>query len=143
MKFNFSFQKVLDVKEKEKEQVRSEFGDLKLRQAKIEEELEGLARAKDAIFSKYDDLNRKSISEYLEMQDEINHVNGQLGKLTLSHHQIVDAAACKQQLLIEKTQETKIWNQWKEKSRLAFQAQVDKQEQTALDEMAILRHSPR
>jgi flagellar FliJ protein len=49
----------------------------------------------------------------------------------------------KHQVLIEKTQEAKIWNQWKAKSKQVFLKQMERQEQAMLDEMAVLRYSRR
>jgi flagellar FliJ protein len=143
MKFNFSFQKVLDFKEKEKEIAHQDYGNVKLQQSKLEEQLEGLEIVKDEVFNQYNQVDRKTVWEILEVQKEIDHVNQQMKKLENQSQLLHDEVEQKHQLLIEKTQEAKMWNQWKAKSKDAFQKQMDRQEQAMLDEMAILRYSRR
>lgn len=143
MKFNFSFQKVLDFKEKEKEIAHQEYGTVKLQQSQLEEQLEGLETVKDEVFNQYNQVHRKTVWEIQELQKEIDHVNQQMKKLENQSQLIHREVEQKHQLLISKTQEAKMWNQWKAKSKEAFQLQLDRQEQTMLDEMAILRYSRR
>ena len=143
MKFNFSFQKVLDFKEKEKEIAHQEYGTVKLQQSQIEDQIEGLVIVKDEVFNQYNQVHRKTIWEIQEVQKDIDHVNQQMKKLENQSQLIHQVVEQKHQLLIEKTQEAKMWNQWKAKSKDAFQKQLDKQEQAMLDEMAILRYSRR
>ncbi len=143
MKFNFSFQKVLDFKENEKEIAHQEYGTVKLQQSKLEEQIEGLEMVKDEVFNQYNQIDRKTVWEILEVQQEINHVNLQMKQLANQSQLIHQEVEQKHQLLIEKTQEAKMWNQWKTKSKKAFQKQLDRQEQAMLDEMAILRYSRR
>ncbi|MEH7505262.1 flagellar export protein FliJ [Neobacillus drentensis] len=143
MKFNFSFQKVLDFKENEKEIAHQEYGTVKLQQSKLEEQIEGLEMVKEEVFNQYNQIDRKTVWEILEVQQEINHVNLQMKQLANQSQLIHQEVEQKHQILIEKTQEAKMWNQWKTKSKKAFQKQLDRQEQAMLDEMAILRYSRR
>jgi flagellar protein FliJ len=143
MKFNFSFQKVLDFKENEKEIAHQEYGTVKRQQSQIEEQIEGLEVVKDEIFNQYNQADRKTVWELLEVQREIEHVNLKMKQLENQSRMILQKVEEKQQVLIEKSQEAKMWNQWKAKSKEAFQKQLDRQEQAMLDEMAILRHSRR
>jgi len=141
MKFDFSFQKVLEFKEKEKEVVQQEFGEIKHKQLKLEEQIDGLEKTKEAVFNQYNDVNRKTVWEILEVQEEIKHINLRMEKLSYQQREITQEVEQKQKVLIEKTQEAKMWNQWKEKSKFAFQKQLDQKEQALLDEMAVLRYS--
>jgi flagellar protein FliJ len=143
MKFNFSFQKVLDFKENEKEIAHQEYGTVKLQQTQIEEQIEGLEMVKDEIFNQYNQVHRKTVWEILEVQKEIEHVNLKMKQLENQSQIIHKKVEEKHQLLIEKSQEAKMWNQWKAKSKEAFQKQMDRKEQAMLDEMAILRYSRR
>ncbi|MFP5113091.1 flagellar export protein FliJ [Bacillaceae bacterium C204] len=143
MKFNFSFQKVLDFKEKEKEIAHQEYGTVKLQQSQLEEQIEGLEMVKDEVFNQYNQVHRKTVWEIQELQNEIDHVNQQMKKLEHQSQLIHQEVEQKHQLLIEKSQEAKMWNQWKAKSKEAFQQQLNRQEQAMLDEMAILRYSRR
>jgi flagellar protein FliJ len=143
MKMKFSYQKVLDFKEKEKEIAQQEFGTSKLKQMEVEEQLEGLAVEKEKIFNQYNDTNRKSVWQILEVQQEIDHVNLQMKKLEHQSQQIYHEVEQRHQVLIEKTQEAKIWNQWKAKSTAAFQKQIERKEQAFLDELSVLRSARR
>lgn len=77
MKFQFSFQKVLDFKEKEKDLAQEEFGTIKLQQLELQEQIEELESVKDKFFNQYDEVDRKSIWEILQLQQEIDHVSVQ------------------------------------------------------------------
>ncbi|WP_042355952.1 flagellar export protein FliJ [Bacillus rubiinfantis] len=141
MAFKFSFQKVLDVKEKEKEFAQQEFGTAKTRQLELEEQLNELELQKQQIFLKYDETNRKTVSELVEMQHDIEHVNRKMKQLEVKSQQVQVEVETKQQVLISKLQEAKMWNQWKQKSFAAFQKDMQQKEQAMLDEMAVLRYS--
>jgi flagellar FliJ protein len=141
MKFQFSFQKVLDLKEKEQEIAQQEFGTIKLRQFELQEQVKGLELEKEKVFNQYNDVHRKSVWKILEVQQEIDHVNLEMEQLENQTQQIHQEVEQKHKVLIEKTQEAKMWNQWKAKSKDTFQVQLDRKEQAMLDEMAVLRYS--
>lgn len=141
MKFTFSFQKVLDVKEKEQEMAKQEYGTTKLRQLELAEQIEGLEQVKENVFKQYNDVDRKTVKEVLAFQQEIDHVSQRIEQLEDQSQQIHQEVEQKHQVLIKKSQETKMWNQWKSKSMEAFQKQLDRSEQAMLDEMAVLRYT--
>ncbi|MFJ7726554.1 flagellar export protein FliJ [Neobacillus sp. NPDC097160] len=143
MKFTFSFQKVLDVKEKEQEIAKQEYGTTKLRQLELAEEMEGLEAVKENVFNQYNDVDRKTVKEILAFQQEIDHVSLRMKRLEDQSQQIHQEVEQKHQVLINKNQETKMWNQWKEKSMEAFQKRLNRSEQAMLDEMAVLRYTRR
>ncbi|WP_040209362.1 flagellar export protein FliJ [Neobacillus jeddahensis] len=143
MKFKFSFQKVLDVKEKEKDIAQQEYGTVKLRQLELQEKMDGLELTKDKVFAQYNMVDKKTVSEMLDYQQEIEHVNQQMRWLANQKQQLHQEVEQKQQVLLEKSQEAKMWNQWMTKSKDAFQKQIDQKEQAFLDEMAVLRYSRR
>jgi flagellar protein FliJ len=143
MKYKFSFQKVLDFKEQEQETAKQEFGSLKSEQLQLEERIEELGSIKEKAFNQYDNVNRKTVMELLEIQQGIDHFNHQMKRLEDQSQKLFQKVEEKQQVLIEKTQEAKIWNQWKDKSRAAFHKQMELKEQATLDELAVLRYSRR
>lgn len=143
MKFTFSFQKVLDVKEKEQEIAKQEYGTTKLRQLELEEQIEGLELVKENVFRQYNDVDRKTVKEILEFQQEIDHVSHRMKQLEDQSQQIQQEVEQKHEVLIKKNQESKMWNIWKTKSMEAFQKQLDLSEQAMLDEMAVLRYTRR
>jgi flagellar protein FliJ len=141
MKFQFSFQKVLDFKEKEKEVAEQEYGTIKLQQLELEEQMEDLESEKDQAFNLYDNVHKKSIMEIIDAQKNIEYVNRQIKQLEYKSQQIHQEVEQKYQELIEKTQETKMWNKWKDKSKDIFHKEMLQKEQAMLDEMAVLRYT--
>jgi flagellar protein FliJ len=141
MKFQFSFQKVLDFKEKEKEVAEQEYGTIKLQQLELEEQMEDLESEKDQAFNLYDNVHKKSIMEIIDAQKNIEYVNRQIKQLEYKSQQIHQEVEQKYQELIEKTQETKMWNKWKDKSKDLFHKEMLQKEQAMLDEMAVLRYT--
>jgi len=140
MKFQFPYQKVLDVKEKEKVLAEQEFSSIKARAMELQEQLEGLEQVKEQTFHQYNDFQRKTVWEMIEFQQEIEFLNQQTKRLEHESQKLLKEVEQKQQMLIEKTQEAKIWNQWKSKSLKVFQKQMEQQEQAMFDEMAVIRH---
>lgn len=143
MKYQFSYQKVLDFKEKEKEMAQNEYGTLKRKQMEVQQQLAGLEAHKEDVFNQFNHVGQKTVRDILEVQEEMNHVNRQMNLLVSKSQEIHQEVEQKQQLLIEKSKEAKMWNQWKSKSKAAFQKQMDQREQAMLDEMAVLRYSRR
>ncbi len=141
MAFKFSFQKVLDFKEKEKEFAEQEYGTIKQQQIEIEGQLEDLEMEKEQVFRQYNDVDRKTVSDLQSLQQEVEHVNLKMKQLESKSQEIDLEVEQKQQVLIERLQEAKMWNQWKAKSMAAFQKQIEQKEQAMLDEMAVLRYS--
>lgn len=141
MTYKFSFQKVLDFKEKEKEFAQADYGTVKLRQLELEEQIEDLVLKKEKVFSQYNDMNRRTVSELQLIDQEREHVNRRMKQLQAKSQEIYMEVEQKQQVLIDRMQEAKMWNQWKAKSKAAFQKQLEQKEQALLDEMAVLRYS--
>jgi flagellar FliJ protein len=141
MKFQFSFQKVLDFKEKEKELAEQEFGQIKSRAMELQEQIEGLEQVKEQAFNQYNEVHRKTVWEMMEFQQGIEYINRQMKRLEHQSQQVHQEVEQKQQMLIEKTQEAKMWNQWKSKSLKVFQKQMEQKEQAMFDEMAVIRYS--
>jgi flagellar FliJ protein len=139
--FVFPFQKVLDVKEKEKEMAEQQFGSVKRKQLEIDEKMKGLESEKEKAFHQYNFVDRKTVKEILEFQQEIDHVNRQLKQLEIESQQIRREVEKQQQVLIEKAKEAKMWSHWKAKSKEAFEKMLNQKEQAMLDEMAVMRHS--
>ena len=141
MKFKFSFQKVLDFKEKEKELAEHEFGQIKSRANELQEQIDGLEQVQEKAYDQYNDVDRKTVWEMLEFQQGIEYLNHKMKRLEHQSKQVHLEVEQKQQIFIEKNQEAKAWNRWKSKSQLAFQLQMQQKEQAALDEMAVIRYS--
>ncbi|MDF2557293.1 MAG: flagellar FliJ protein [Bacillales bacterium] len=140
MKFQFTFQKVLDFKEKEKELAEQEFGQIKTRALELQEQIDGLEIVQENAYKQYNDVDRKTVWEMLEFQQGIEYINHKMKLLEDQSKKVHLEVEQKHQILIEKNQETKVWNRWKSKSLVAFQLQMQQKEQAMLDELAVTRY---
>ncbi|HJV47265.1 MAG TPA: flagellar export protein FliJ, partial [Bacillota bacterium] len=140
-KFHFSFQKVLDVKEKEKEQAQLEFGVVKRAQTELLEKIDRLHALKESYLTEYNHVHQKTVLEILQIQEHINEVERHIRQLTLQCNQLDQEVDTKQQVLVDRAKEEKVWQQLKKKSFDSFQKQMEQKEQAILDEMAVLRFS--
>lgn len=141
MKFQFTFQKVLDFKDKEKELAEQEFGQIKSRAMELQIQIDDLKQVKEQAFNQYNDVHRRTVWEIIEFQQGIEYLNSKMRRLEHQTQQVYQEVEQKQQMLIEKTQESKMWNQWKSKSQKVFQKQMEQKEQAMFDEMAVIRYS--
>jgi flagellar protein FliJ len=141
MNYRFPYQKVLEYKEKQQDLAEQEFGVVKQKQFELEQELEGLQSREQGIFDEYNQVHQKKVADILEIQagiKHVHHIKRQLEHKTVEVHKELEA---KQQVLLERSQEAKIWNKWKAKSRASFIKEMDQKEQAMLDEMAVIRYS--
>lgn len=141
MNYQFSFQRILDFKEKEKEQVQQVFSELKQRETSLQDQLVDLEQVKAAAFHRYNHVDSKSIAEILEVNEEIKYINERIEQLNFQKRRLHHEMTNKHQQLVEKSQEVKMWNGWKDKSKAAFLERMAQKEQASLDEMAVLRYS--
>jgi flagellar FliJ protein len=141
-KFTFHLQKVLDVKEREKEQAQWAFG--KSVQKKLEEE------------AKLDQLNdrREQLTRFLYQVQVQACTAAQLNEIT-RYRQVLDKAiesqqrtlyGCEQEMEAHKhnltlsMQETKLWQRLREKEKERFEETEKRSEQKELDEIGINRY---
>ncbi|UJF35344.1 flagellar export protein FliJ [Paenibacillus hexagrammi] len=141
MKFRYSFQQIVDLKNSERthaEWILSEaLGELR----NEETSLHALFEQKDALQQQIVSASDQcvTISEMLLLQNYLNHIDQQI----LRKHQDVARAQKlvenKQEKLTERMLDEKVWNKAREKAFHQFQSFVAKKEQEALDEMATNR----
>ncbi|WEG11233.1 flagellar export protein FliJ [Pullulanibacillus sp. KACC 23026] len=143
MTYHFTFQKVLDLKENEKEAAKQELGHVKRKQLELGEQLAEVDVHIEEALHQYNQVDRKTVMELLEIQEGIDYFNRQMNQLKTESKKLDHEVEEKQLVLIGKTQEAKTWNQWKEKSKAAFIKQMEQKEQAVLDEMAVLRYTRR
>jgi flagellar protein FliJ len=141
MKFQFTFQKVLDVKQREKEQAQEEFGTIKHRQAELQEKIDQLHQLKGTYLSQYNHVHQKTVLEIMQIQEHVDHIDRQIHHLSIQCNELTEEVDFKQQVLMDKAKEEKMWQQWKTRSFDSFQKQMEQKEQAMLDEMAVLRYS--
>lgn len=145
MRFRYSYQKIVDLKENEKTQAEwiltSAVG--KLREE--EKSLHCLRTEKEEL---HDRLNRTAevrttASQLMSYQSYINHLDQKIELKSADVRHAERNVVQKQQLLASRTMEEKVWNQAREKAYQQHRMLLMKKEQETLDEMAVSRHKKR
>jgi flagellar protein FliJ len=141
MKFRYSFQQIVDLKNNERTQAEWILSEAIGQLRSEETNLHGLFEAKEELHSKMTDAAGKAvtISEMLLLQNYMTHLDQQI----MRKHQDVQSAQHvvdkKQAHLSERMMDEKVWTKAREKAYHQFQTFVAKKEQDALDEMATIR----
>lgn len=140
-KFNFRFQKILDIKGNEKG-----FAQIQMADAMKEEEV-GYQK-KEAIYNKLLDaeLLKKekqqegvNISELRMMMDYIQQLQDQLVMSNRELERLQNNVKKSQNNLQEKAQEEKTWDNLKQQKLILFEEQIKAEEQIFFDEIASTR----
>jgi flagellar FliJ protein len=137
-RFHYPFQRILELKEKEKENSQLQMAKAIRRQEKVEVRLSELQAN---MYQAQSQLTMKqeqgiSIIEIRMLEDYIEHLRR---RLSLEHTEFKFAkknVEKKQEVLLEKLKEEKTWIVLKEKQEQEFFHQSKIQEQLQLDEMA-------
>jgi flagellar FliJ protein len=141
MKFRYSFQQIVDLKNNERTQAEwflsEAIGKLRAEESSLHELQCEKNRLQEEIASSSAGVT--TVSQLLVVQEYVDHLSQQIMK----KHRDVQAAqqhvAQKQQALTDRMLDEKVWNKAREKAYRKFTAVVRKKEQEALDEMASVR----
>lgn len=141
MKFNYHFQKVVDLKGNEKTQAEwmlsSAIGELQAQEKSLVELRE--QRNETLIQMQAAAEQRAPMAKIREMQDYVDFLDNciarKLGEISLAHEEVVR----KQDTLNEKAMDEKVWLKAREKALNLFQHNLNSREQNELDEMATVR----
>jgi flagellar FliJ protein len=139
--FHYPFQRILDIKEKEKESSQFKMAKAIQRQEKVEVRLSELQANMSSVQSQLNSKQQQgvSITELRMMEDYIEHLRKCLS-LEYSEFKFAKKnVEKKQEVLLEKLKEEKTWIVLKEKQEQEFFEQSKIQEQSQLDEMATTR----
>jgi flagellar protein FliJ len=141
MSFHYSFQKILDMKEKEKEQAEMSYSK-SMQTLQVEQKrLSTLQQTKEEMERRMT-RNEESIS-LSELKDSYQYLH-HLQKLVLqAHHTTIQAekeVEHKQEILTEKAMDEKVWSKLKDKSYVRYIETMKATEQKELDEIAIARY---
>lgn len=139
--FSFSLQKVLDLKEKEKEMAEWAFGKSMQKTAREEARLHELTRYREDVTESIVTLQQKTCSAAQLI--EVTRYRQSLDRaITSQSHVLYD---CKVELqrcqhkLTSRMQEAKLWNRLSEKAKEQFDHEEKQREQKDLDEMGTTR----
>ncbi|MEW9697721.1 flagellar export protein FliJ [Paenibacillus sp. SI8] len=141
MKFRYSFQQIVDLKNNERTQAEWILSEAIGHLRKEETNLHGLFEEKENLHTQMSDAsgNSVTISEMLLLQNYMNHLDQQIVR---KHHDVQKAQHVvdkKQEHLSERMIDEKVWTKARERAYHQFQTFVAKKEQDALDEMATNR----
>lgn len=140
--FRFRFQKVMDMKQNEKEQAKAEYAGFLLQITQKEQELEGIQDLKRQWEEKWLGFQNQSVSIHtlLDTQVYIQHLENQIRIKKQELGFIEQQADEYQQRLIEKTKEVQVWETWKDKKALEYQEEFNQLEQKLMDELGLQRY---
>lgn len=141
MRFNSSFQKILDIKEYEKQQQTLEFRSVKEKQMELETKLHLLESKKEQAIEEHQLLQKMTVLDMIESQQRMEYLDKQIEVIQLELHQVFQEVDKEHELLMDKMKETKIWNQIKTKSLNALEYEANRKEQSFLDEIATLHYA--
>lgn len=141
MRFQYSFQKIVDLKTNEKTQAEWVLSEAIGKLRAEEHSLTELQQAKEEMADELHraSVSRTTISELKLMQSFLDHMDQQIH----AKHQDVQLAKTQVQLrqdhLTDKMLEEKVWTKAKEQAFGRFQSLMLKKEQEQMDEMATNR----
>lgn len=142
MKFAYAFQKIVDLKSSEKTQAVWGLSSAIGRLQEEENKLEALETKQADVHKQLADMSqrRAKASELLVFQQYLDHlerrINHQTQQVAIARNQVDKQQA----ILAEKVKEEKVWLKAREKAYLQFNAEMLKQEQEQLDEVAVTRY---
>lgn len=142
MSFQFQFERILTMKEKETESALNEMNMFKRMKETAENQLLELVEKKDSYMNDYQNLMRNSIrvTEIQEREQYLLFLNKQIDKGRKKVLEITKEFNVKNRMLVAKNQEKKIWSTWRERSLEEYTEKINKEEQNSLDEMAVIRY---
>lgn len=141
MGYQFPLQRVLDVKEKEKQQAQQELGNSLKKQQEAETKMTLLNEKRGNVQSSMLQQNSGCKASRLhEYQRYITYLDQQI--LQVEHHLVQTKIEVdhKQGILVQKSKEERVWQGWKQELFQRHQQEVSKKEQEMLDEMASVRY---
>lgn len=142
MSFQFRFEKILTMKEKEKESALNEMNVARKTKELAEQQLLELVNRKERYLRDYQTSMRTSltVTEIQEREQYLLFLNKQIERERTKVENLTRELALKNQLLLAKNQEEKMWSTWRDKSYDAYAENLKREEQSVLDEMAVIRY---
>ncbi|NEW05546.1 flagellar export protein FliJ [Paenibacillus sp. SYP-B3998] len=141
MKFRYSFQQIVDLKNNERTQAEWILSEAIGHLRSEETNLHVLFEEKDQLHTRIADAsgNSISISQMLLLQNYMNHLDHQIMRKNQDVQTAKHVVDKKQEHLSERMIDEKVWTKAREKAYHQFQSFTAKKEQEALDEMATNR----
>lgn len=139
--FQFSLQKVLNLKEKNKEQEEYRYMESFKRYQVEKEQLQQLLNQKQLMEEEFvqGQVNGVLIADIHHTQEYILYLNHSIHQQEKKLEQLFNDLKIKQNSLMEIKKEVKIWDNLRERKREDFNLEENRNEQKELDDMASLR----
>ncbi|MFB5759726.1 flagellar export protein FliJ [Paenibacillus medicaginis] len=145
MKFQYSFQKVVDLKSNEKSQAEwvlsSAVGQLQAEEQTLQQLISEKERASHAIQSAAEAC--VSLASIQQLQAYIRHLEQCIERKNKEVRQAQMNVQSKQSILTDKMLDEQVWLKAREKAKARFQKELLLHEQNELDEMASVRYAMR
>jgi flagellar FliJ protein len=140
MSFVYSFQKILDMKEKEKEQAAVNYNKSVQALRSEEQRLAHLEQDKYELEQRVLQQESTSLAQLKSHYEYIGHLQRLIEVANESKVQAEKEVEAKQFILSERTIDQKIWEKLKEHSFQKYREKISLQEQKEMDEMAVARY---
>jgi flagellar FliJ protein len=139
--FNYSFQKIVDLKNNEKTQAEWLLSKAIVKVREEESFISDLCLEKDGLHEQLHTVSvgKTTISEIMMLQQFVDQVNHQIVLKNKDLLQAQQVMVSKQDVLAGKMLEEKIWSKAKDRAQQKFNTVMLKKEQEQLDEMATNR----
>lgn len=137
-KFQFPYQRIIEIKEKEKEQAQLQMAKALRRQQRVEMHMEALSKELNFVEKELETkpFNVISIRELNHYSNYKTYITERLVNTKKEHMLAKKIVDKKQEELSEKLKEEKKWNRLKENRKIQHATQVRQQEQIEMDEIA-------
>lgn len=142
MRFRYSLQKVVDLKGSQKKQAEWMLSEAIGLMHKVEQSLESLMLEKHAGQEQLHAAATQPIpaSELQAMQQYIEHLDRSIQRKTEDLSEAKDNVSGKQQLLMDRAKDEKVWLKAREHALTRYRAEANRQEQQQTDELVTMRH---
>jgi len=141
MTFHFPYKHILNIKEKEKEQAYSEFGQSLRKKETVMNELHYLVEERDGCIKRWEQAQATTVIAMMQQRnDYLEHLNRKIAKVEKQLLTIDEEIALKKEEFLAKKKDEKTWHCLRDKSFDEYVQKQKKMEQDFLDEMATVRH---
>jgi flagellar protein FliJ len=141
MTFQFPYERILNLKEKEKDHAFSELGlSMKVKEA-VMNELNAIIQQKDECLQRWKQSTEPTYISVIQQRNEyLGFIDTKIAAIEARLNEIDEEIKLKKEHYITKQKDEKTWNHLREKSFTEYIEKQKKVEQNILDEMATIRH---
>jgi flagellar protein FliJ len=141
MTFQFQYEQIVNIKEKEKDYAFSELGlSLKVKEA-VQDNLNSIIQEKDDCLLRWKESSEVTYISVIQQRNEyLQFIDQKIAKIEEKLALIDEEIKIKKEEFLNKQKDEKTWHHLREKSYQEYVEKQKKIEQNLLDEMATIRH---